>query len=71
MDLDGLGVHDLRPRRVRKTQIWPMSCGAATGRLGTVAPFLNLLRRPSALLPRLAYLPLCRSIQLLARHGCI
>ena len=43
-----------------------MSCGAATGRLGTVAPFLNLLRRPSALLPRLAYLTLCRFIQLLA-----
>jgi putative transposase len=43
-----------------------MSCGAAAGRLGTVAPFLNLLRRPSALLPRLAYLTLCRSIQLLA-----
>jgi putative transposase len=42
-----------------------MSCGAATGRLGTVAPFLNLLRRPSALLPSLAYLTLCRSIRLL------
>ena len=42
------------------------SCGAAEGRLGTVAAFLNLLRRPSALLPRLAYLSLCRSIQLLA-----
>ena len=43
-----------------------MSCGAAAGRLGTVTPFLTLLRRPSALLPRLTYLSLCRSIQLLA-----
>jgi hypothetical protein len=33
--------------------------------LGTVAPLLTLLRRPSALLPRLVYLMLCRSIQLL------
>ena len=43
-----------------------MSCGAVAGRLGTVAPLLTLLRRPSALLPRLAHLTLCRSIQLLA-----
>jgi putative transposase len=38
----------------------------AVGGLGAVAPLLTLLRRPSALLPRLAYLMLCRSIQLLA-----
>jgi hypothetical protein len=37
----------------------------AVGGLGTVAPLLTLLRRPSALLPRLVYLMLCRSIQLL------
>jgi hypothetical protein len=39
----------------------------AVGGLGTVAPLLTLLRRPPALLPRLVYLMLCRSIQLLAR----
>jgi hypothetical protein len=38
----------------------------AVGGLGTVAPLLTLLRRPLALLPRLLYLMLCRSIQLLA-----
>jgi putative transposase len=38
----------------------------AAGGVGTVAPLLTLLRRPPALLPRLAYLTLCRSIQLLA-----
>ena len=37
----------------------------AAGGLGTVAPLLTLLRRASALLPRLADLTLCRSIQLL------
>ncbi len=42
-----------------------MSCGSAADGLGTVAPLLTLLRRASALLPRLAYLTLCRSIQLL------
>jgi hypothetical protein len=53
----------------------PVGCGnsdmtcelrMAVGGLGAVAPLLTLLRRPSALLPRLAYLMLCRSIQLLA-----
>jgi hypothetical protein len=38
----------------------------AVGGLGTVAPLPTLLRRPPALLPRLAYLMLCRSVQLLA-----
>ena len=38
----------------------------AVGGLGTVAPLLTLLRRLPALLPRLVYLMLCRSIQLLA-----
>jgi hypothetical protein len=38
----------------------------AVGGLGTVAPLLTPLWRPPALLPRLAYLMLCRSIQLLA-----
>jgi putative transposase len=38
----------------------------AVGGLGTVAPLLTLLRRPPALLPRLVYPMLCRSIQLLS-----
>jgi putative transposase len=38
----------------------------AVGGLGTVAPLLTLLRRSPALLPRLVYLMLCRSIQLLS-----
>jgi hypothetical protein len=38
----------------------------AVGGLGTVAPLLTLLRRPPALLPRLVYLMLCRSTQLLS-----
>jgi hypothetical protein len=44
----------------------PCELRIAAGGLGTVAPLLTLLRRPPALLPRLAYLTLCRSIQLLA-----
>jgi hypothetical protein len=53
----------------------PVGCGnldmacdlrIAAGGLGTVAPLLTLLRRSPALLPRLVYVTLCRSIQLLA-----
>ena len=36
------------------------------GGLGAVAPLPTLLRRPPALLPRLLYLMLCRSIPLLS-----